>query len=136
MDWEISQYLSWNSHEFSFSLILCFTTEVSPRSKSCLENTSENSDNRSAASLQSSGDQDMHPNRSICSSMVPSGQEPLVLYQLGTCQDPCHHLQQAQDSASPYFLEWQPQKIKCPIGVTGAYMPRTSLAVCIWPTTH
>ena len=83
MDWGISWYLLWNGCEFGSTLISCCTTEVSPRCRSCQENTSTNSDNKSAASLQSSSDQDVHPNRLLCLSMVLSSKGTFGLVLVG-----------------------------------------------------
>ena len=132
----MGQYLSQNSHEVALSFISCSTTKVSPRSRSCLENTSTNYDNKSATSLWSSWDQDMHPRRSICSSMILSG-----VGTFGSVSDG-NQLR----SSSPYavgtgfgqlsIFGMVAPEFKCPYVVTNAYMPGTSLAACIWLMTH
>ena len=136
MDWGIGQYLSQNGCEFGSNLISCSTTEVSPRFRSWQENTSSNSDNKSTASWQSSGDQDAHPNRSIWLSIVLSGDGTFGLVLAGN---------QVRFSLQPgvgaELSKLSLFGVMAPItkylsSVTSANMSGTSFAACIWPMTH
>ena len=135
MDWEIGQYLSWNGHEFGSNLISCFMIEVSPRSKSCQENMSVNYNNKSAASLQSSGDHNAHPDRSICSSMVPSGAGTSVLVSAGVQLRSSPQSRKGRGLGQFSSFGMAAPISKHPVGVTSAYMAGTSLVACVWHMT-